>query len=410
MNGHGLQYLPANLHPSRNSCTWSNGKGVPQKPMSLDREGYYGTRHRHFLEPSSAKSTTRAPSSLGLTGFGKQLPGKLFRIWLFDDALFDLGMNCESNLSPSWNVETQCSTGVILGDDMIHPGLDRFSASKCHTQYQKALTLHLKDWCWNPGNVERKHSACLWRHLRNKAWPDQLWHSRMTLLQCWWLSNRLPHSCRASHTLLLYAFVPVSRPASKMTAMKKRRSQRTAVMLSFFLFFLLLLFLLLKDLALPESARSSNPIQVCTVLRATIWILLLVQQHSDLKHRMPTILMSCDAKDVSRKILMKLYETTQMSSRRLVATTAVPQVERPVAQCAEVLLGQGHIWSAPAIKKKTSSNGTTEQKQLTCYSWHGKNKSDLLGLFILFTLIWSCCKDGWKTAPRIEHYMARNPL
>ena len=89
----------------------------------------------------------------------------------------------------------------------------------------------------------------------------------------------------------------------------------------------------------------------------------------------------------------------QMSSRRLAAITAMPQVERPVAQCAEVLLGQGPIWSAPAINKKTSSNGTTEQKQLTCYSWHGKNKSDLLGLFILFTLFWSCCKDGWKAAP-----------
>lgn len=170
-----------------------------------------------------------------------------------------------------------------------------------------------------------------------------------------WLSNRLPHSCRASHT---------------------------AVMLSFFLFFLLFLFLLLKDLAMESQEKRANRIhstaQFCEDEYGFLW---LVQQHSDNEHGMPAILMSCDAKEVSPKTLMKLiWSNPNVPVPKTLLT--MPQVERPVAQCAEVLLGQGHIWSAPA-EKKTSSNGTEKKQRITCWVDIGTNQTAWPGLFML---------------------------
>ena len=147
--------------------------------------------------------------------------------------------------------------------------------------------------------VHNEHSACLWRHLRNKAWPDQMFFHHIRKM-----------TPRVSATVL-----PCTFSQSPPVQLPGQPHCRDAFVLSF------LSFVSFPSAQGPgdgePTVSRAKRIHGTVFSSATLkwWNMWLVQLHSDKEHGMPTIFMSCDAKDVSPKTLMKLYETTQMSRR-----------------------------------------------------------------------------------------------
>lgn len=117
------------------------------------------TNSRHFVVPSSAKSTTRAPSSLGAFRDFDFFSAAREAVGVFDDAFVWSGNDLRVNLSEIFHQAEMLrpSFWSVIWGDYHSPSL--FGAeSKCHAQYQKALTLYLIDtshgsWCNKQGLI-----------------------------------------------------------------------------------------------------------------------------------------------------------------------------------------------------------------------------------------------------------------
>lgn len=312
-----LQYLPANLHTSWNSCT-SNGKvGKMARWQQKQIRDILLCLH----QPNPQLGHHPALERFGILIF---FSAAREAVGVFDDAFVWSGNDLRVNLSEIFHQAEMLRPSVwsVIWGDYHSPSL--FGAeSKCHAQYQTALTLYRYiSWLMVQQTrtdfeiqasvgfflitsstrlhvVHNEHSACLWRHLRNKAWPDQIY----IITSEKWLDLGICYSTPMHCPII--ASRTAAGPATLLWCFR-----------SFFSFFCFFSFCSrtwrwrahgVKAKRIPKKQHSSATLKW--------WNMWLVQLHSDKEHGMPTILMSCDAKDVSPKTLMKLYETTQMSRR-----------------------------------------------------------------------------------------------